>query len=242
MSLSLFRFPTLSGRAWAFSQMLFARFALPRVPGIGFYKLFGTGTGEGFTPIPNTAVYAVLATWPSAAEARERIEQAAVFQRYRKQASESWTVFLAATGARGRWDRRMPFETGPRPDNDCVRAGGPVVALTRATIRPSVLLRFWKRVPAISSVIGADPHVVFKIGMGEVPWFHQVTFSIWPDEASMAAFARSSGPHAEAIRAVRKENWFSEELYARFRVLDDSGTWNGTRPLEAVQHPLTLAG
>ncbi len=46
----------------------------------------------------------------------------------------------------------------------------------------------------------------------------------------MAAFART-GPHAEAIRAVRDEGWFSEELYARFAVHSDAGTWNGTSPL-----------
>jgi spheroidene monooxygenase len=60
----------------------------------------------------------------------------------------------------------------------------------------------------------------------------QVTFSIWPDAAAMAAFARDpDGPHARAIRAVRAEGWFREELYARFRILGDAGTWGGESPL-----------
>jgi spheroidene monooxygenase len=71
---------------------------------------------------------------------------------------------------------------------------------------------------------------MFKIGMGEVPLIHQVTFSIWPDTASMAAFARK-GAHADAIRAVRDEGWFNEELYARFRVIRTQGTWGGRDPL-----------
>ena len=79
-------------------------------------------------------------------------------------------------------------------------------------------------------MIGKDPNVIFKIGIGEVPWLHQVTFSIWPDAASMNQFART-GPHAEAIRAVRTEGWFKEELYARFVVLGDQGTWGGASPL-----------
>ena len=79
-------------------------------------------------------------------------------------------------------------------------------------------------------MIGSDPNVAFKIGIGEVPLLHQVTFSIWPNEKAMAGFART-GPHADAIRAVRAENWFSEELYARFTVQSDVGTWNGTPPL-----------
>ena len=120
----------------------------------------------------------------------------------------------------------MPFQ--PRPG----RFDGPVVALTRATLRPSILLRFWARVPRISRAIGADPNVIFKAGVGEVPWLHQMTFSIWPDTASMAAFARSpDGAHAQAIRAVRDGDWFAEELYARFALLRAEGTWGRRDPL-----------
>ena len=63
---------------------------------------------------------------------------------------------------------------------------------------------------------------------------HQVTFSIWPDAETMAAFARR-GPHAEAIRAVREEGWFNEELYARFRITGSVGTWQGRDPLAATK-------
>jgi spheroidene monooxygenase len=108
----------------------------------------------------------------------------------------------------------------------------PIAALTRASIKPSVALRFWRRVPDISGVIGADPNVLFKIGIGEVPLFHQVTFSIWPNAQSMAAFARADGPHARAIRAVRDGDWFSEELYARFAIIEETGTWGGASPLK----------
>jgi spheroidene monooxygenase len=206
-----------------------ARLALPRVPGIGFWKLCGSGTGEGFTPVPNTAVYAILATWADEAAARDRVTTAPVFNRYRDLAAESWTVFLAPTSARGKWSGRNPFAA----TTDA--APGPLAALTRATIKPSVALKFWRRAPGISDVIGEDPNVIFKIGIGELPLLHQVTFSIWPDTASMAAFARADGPHARAIRAVREGLWFSEELYARFRILGDAGTWGGVSPLDRLE-------
>jgi spheroidene monooxygenase len=224
VSLSLFRFPSLAGRLWVLGQMGAARFALPRVPGIGVWKLCGSGTGEGFTPVPNTQVWAILATWPDEEVARARTARADVFQRWRAWASESWTVFLATTSARGRWGGAEPFLA------DAVAGPGPLAALTRATVKPSVALRFWGRVPNISQAIGQDHNVIFKIGIGEVPLLHQVTFSIWPDAASMAAFARADGPHARAIRAVREGGWFAEELYARFRVLGEAGTWEG-RPV-----------
>lgn len=224
--ISFFRFGGPVARAWALSQMLFARFAMARLPGVGFWKLFGSGSGEGFTPVPNTAVYAILTTWPSLDDARTRIAEAPVFRRYRSRASESWTVFLATSSARGRWDRQSPFTPGD------LGGGQPLAALTRATIRPSILMQFWKRVPSISRAIGSDPNVAFKIGLGEVPWFQQVTFSIWPDSDSMARFARKDGPHARAIRAVREGQWFAEELYARFHVVEQQGSWNGSDPLE----------
>lgn len=229
VSLSFFRFDSPLSKFWALSMMAFARWPMSRVPGIGFWKLCGSGTGEGFTPRPNTGVYAVLATWPDLATAQARIKSARIFQRYRAQACEDWTVYLAPQSARGAWSGKAPFSPATADPNDPT---GPLAALTRATIKPRILMRFWRRVPNISDVIGRDPNVLFKIGIGEVPMLHQVTFSIWPDAARMAQFARQ-GPHAEAIRAVREEGWFTEELYARFAVLTHEGTWGGTAPITA---------
>ncbi len=235
-SLSLFRFPSLARRAWAFTQMGLARREMAATPGIGFWKLCGSGTGEGFTPLPNTAVWAILATWGSEAAAREGTRDGTVFRRWADRAAESWTVFLDPLAARGRWSGVTPFGTA---ESGCpwaqVGDSGPVAALTRATIKPGVARRFWGRVPDISAAIGSDPNVAFKIGIGEVPLMHQVTFSIWPDTASMAHFAREDGPHARAIAAVRAGNWFSEELYARFRILGSHGTWEGGNPLSALE-------
>jgi len=229
VSLSFFRFSRGIDRLWALTMMGAARLALPKVPDIGFWKLLGSGTGEGFTPIPNTGVYAILAVWPDAATARKQTETAPIFGRYRTRATESWTLFLSPTSARGHWSGEAPFQiTSPA-------STGPLAALTRATVRPRKALQFWRRVPDISAVIGADPNVAFKIGVGEVPFLHQVTFSIWPDAQSMTAFARHDGPHARAIAAVRDGDWFREELYARFRVIGDHGTWGGTSPLTHIK-------
>lgn len=223
-TLSLYRFGTLNARLWAFSQMGFARRGLKAIREIGSWKLCGSGTGEGFTPVPNTSVYAILATWPDHDTARRAMHGRPVFRRYRERASEARTLFLSATSARGTWAGKTPFAAEATPNQ------GPVAALTRATIKPSVAARFWGRVPNISAVIGQDPNVLFKIGIGEVPLLHQVTFSIWPDADSMAAFARHDGPHARAIRAVRTEQWFKEELYARFNVDAVEGIWDGEAP------------
>ncbi|MGR3700163.1 MAG: spheroidene monooxygenase, partial [Roseovarius sp.] len=154
---------------------------------------------------------------------------AAVFRRYLARASESWTLFLAPTSVRGQWSGATPFEVTTPVEK------GALAALTRATVRPRKALQFWRRVPDISTVIGADRNVAFKIGVGEVPLLHQVTFSIWPDSRSMADFARRDGPHARAIAAVRDGDWFREELYARFRVIGEAGTWGGKSPLDHIK-------
>lgn len=203
-----------------------ARLSFMRMPEVGFWKLCGSGTGEGFTPRPNTAVWAILATWPDPQTARRMIDSAPVYRRWRSHAVESWTILLEPTSARGVWAGVAPFSVV-----DSAPIDGPIVALTRATMRLSTFLRFWRRVPDISAAIGQDPNVIFKIGIGEVPLLHQVTFSIWPDTQTMAHFARGDGPHGRAIAAVRREGWFREELYARFRILDDWGTWGGVSPL-----------
>ncbi|WP_317057436.1 spheroidene monooxygenase [Roseovarius rhodophyticola] len=230
VSLSFFRFPRGAARLWAFAMMGLARPSLRRVPDIGFWKLCGSGTGEGFTPIPNTGVYAILATWPNLKVAQERTDSEYIFKRYQAKSEENYTLFMSTLSARGIWSGAAPFDSNPVSDT------GPIAALTRATISPLAALSFWRRVPDISSVIGQDPNVAFKIGIGEIPLLHQITFSVWPDTHVMANFARKDGPHARAIKAVRDGNWFREELYARFRILDSRGTWHGRDPLEHLRH------
>lgn len=232
VTLSFFRFESPWNRFWVLGQMGLARFGLRKMPGVEFWKLCGSGIGEGFTPVPNTKVWAILVVWDSAERACAGLDGGPVFQRWRARSDESWSVYLTPTSARGSWSGRVPFEATDTPHH------GPLAALTRATIRPRKLLRFWEREPDISAVIGADPNVAFKIGIGEVPWLHQVTFSIWPDTTSMNAFARG-GPHAEAIRAVRREGWFREELYARFDVTGARGSWGGSCPLGAIERSTT---
>ena len=223
VSLSFHRFSGVRARLWALGMMARARAPLAATPGIGFWKLCGAGKGHGFraTLFPDTI--AILATWDDAGTAAQQTQAAPVFARYAARAAESYTVLLTPIAARGAWSGKAPFRPEPA-------TGGPLAALTRATVRPRSLARFWARVPRLDTLIGHDPNVLFRIGIGEVPMLQQVTFSVWPDEAAMDAYART-GPHAEAIRAVRREGWFREELYARFRVLSARGTWGGVAPL-----------
>ena len=225
VAISFFRFEGVFQKLWAFSQMGFARKKLKKIKQITFFKLFGSGIGEGFTPYPNTSVYAILSVWNNLGEAENNIEEREIYENYRTHSIENWTVFLSPISSKGYWDKTNPFKPNK---NEFKKKDHMLAALTRATIKPKIMLKFWSKVPAISKMIGNDKNVLFKMGLGEIPWFHQVTFSIWPNAKTMADFARKDGPHAKAIKSVREGNWFSEELYARFEVKKAIGKWSGT--------------
>ena len=224
VAISFFRFEGVFQKLWAFSQMGFGRKKLKKIKQISFFKLFGSGIGEGFTPYPNTSVYAILSVWNNLGEAENNIEEREIYENYRTHSIENWTVFLSPISSKGYWDKTNPFKPNK---NEFKKKDHMLAALTRATIKPKIMLKFWSKVPAISKVIGNDKNVLFKMGLGEIPWFHQVTFSIWPNAKTMADFARKDGPHAKAIKSVREGNWFSEELYARFEVKKAIGKWCG---------------
>lgn len=219
VTLSLYRFDTPWNKAWAFVMMGLARFELYRTPHLKFWKLLGSGTGEGFTPIPNWGVYAILCVWDDRVLGRRAYDRHPLFARYKRHSAQAATLFLEAFSTRGEWSGHRPFSIRTQEDD------GPVAILTRATVRWSKIVNFWKHAPAISERIGANPDVLFKIGLGEVPLRQQLTFSIWQNVNDMAQFAHSNGAHKAAIECVRSGRWFKEELYARFNITEIEGHW-----------------
>jgi hypothetical protein len=69
------------------------------------------------------------------------------------------------------------------------------------------------------------------MGIGEAPIGLQGTFSLWRDAAAIRRFAYESPGHQKAIDRTHETDWFAEELFARFAVLDVDGTIDGT-PLD----------
>jgi spheroidene monooxygenase len=99
VTLSLLSIRFAAARLWVLGQMA-RRGWLRACPRIGFWKLCGSGVGEGFTPVPNTAVWAILATWPDEATRATRTRRAGLPPLARP-CRGTWTMFLDPSSARG---------------------------------------------------------------------------------------------------------------------------------------------
>ena len=56
--------------------------------GLQFYKLFGSGVGEGFTPVLNPTVYAIMAVWDNLADADQNIANSSIYKQYKNRSKE----------------------------------------------------------------------------------------------------------------------------------------------------------
>ena len=227
VTISFFRYTGFRARFWGMRQMAEMRRPLSGVEGLRFFKLLGTGGGTGYGFWPDFGTYALLGSWGSESEARAFLREHASFQAWRANASEVFTLHLRPTLSRGAWSGVNPFAAQPDASSDA-----PLAVLTRATIRPSYVVGFWKQVAGVARSLQGRQGLLFTKGVGELPWVVQATFSVWRSQQDMMAFAYGrSGAHASAIQRTRSANGFSEELYARFSVMGAEGTWHGADPL-----------
>ncbi len=210
----------------ALLRMAADRPSLRRVSGLGFAKLLGTGNGRTFTfRDANPTRWALLSTWDNPADA-DGFERSAVAQRWRRIAIERWRCDLLPLSTRGQWSRREPFGAPTAAHWD-----GPVAALTRARIVPRRALAFWRAVPPVAADLRGRPGLRAAIGIGEAPIGVQGTFSVWDNTASLFDYAYRRPAHVAAIRRTGQENWYSEELFARFAVVASSGSLFDRDPL-----------
>lgn len=209
-------------RLWGFWYFLFCRLQLARTPGLTFAKVMGSGHEGGFQLQPSASHQGLFCVFREESDADEFLHTSPVLARYRQHARELLAVKLKAYSARGAWSGANPLALDAAPP----QPGETIAALTRASIRPAVALRFWRRAPAAEESLRRARGCLLAMGIGEAPLLRQATFSIWENVAAMDAYARA-GAHAEAIRAAAKERYFSESLFARFVPIEAVGVWKG---------------
>ena len=229
------RYPKRLGWAGLLSMALF-RIPLGRQKNIRFWKLLGCGKNGSFDSAPDWRQWGILVkmdqswyensgTTPSGERKllTGKILPGFVKAYYRFFRVETFALLLEPLEGHGTWDGHHCF--GDLKSQQ--ESAGRIAVLTRATIRLSKLTAFWKHVDKVSEALHNAPGLIASVGIGEVPWVKQATFSIWENVADMKAFAYSFQQHTEVIRKTRKENWYKEEMFVRFRILATSGMLNG---------------
>ncbi len=202
-------------KCWAFSQMGLAGPKLKNTSGLLFHKIMGSGNGNGFSVRPDFSTYALLCIWENREKADHFFQHHQFIQDYQKKAKSIRLFYLKAFKAHGLWDAVQPFEM-----NGTFVEGEKIAVLTRARIRTRLLFQFWKSVPDVSSSFDKAPGVLFSKGIGERPFIFQATLSVWENREKMFDFAYRSPKHIEVIKKTRELNWYSEELFAEFEVVE----------------------
>ncbi|MBC7922651.1 MAG: spheroidene monooxygenase [Ferruginibacter sp.] len=215
-------------RLWAFQRMGLLPGQLAKVPGMAFSQLMGSGRGLVFSLWPDWSRYVLLATWTSEEAADAFFGASPLVQAFRRQARETWTVRMHPIKTHGLWSGQNPFRVVASP----VGYDGPVVVLTRASIRTRALWDFWRNAPRAAEGLTRAEGLIFSSGVGELPFVRQATLSAWENPAAMRAFAYGGENHQAAMRRKAEQNWYSEELFARFVPVASEGTYYGINPLE----------
>jgi hypothetical protein len=215
----------------ALARQLSDRPHLRRAAGLRFAKLLGTGHGRTFTPRDaDVHRWALFAVWDTAAAARV-FTSSAQPRAWARLAEEHWRVELRPLASRGRWSGRDPFPALPPTPTT---AGTPVAALTRARLKTRHTVRFWGAVPPVADDLAGADGLRLALGIGEAPIGLQGTFSVWDDSDALRAFAYRRPAHLAAVERTATLRWYAEELFARFAVLDSTGTIDGRNPCSAV--------
>ena len=204
----------------AIGHMAFDRFSLRKNSAISFFKLIGTGTGETFTPRDaDPTLWGLILTIEESALAA--FDEGTLVKAWRKISLSEARYLVQAVSAHGRWSGAEPFLV----DSELAKNWeGKVLAITRARIKWRKNLQFWRAVPPVISSLRDSPGVESAIGIGEAPIGLQGTMSIWSSSAAIREFAYKGAAHSAAIRETHSQQWYSEELFARFALLEVRGS------------------
>ena len=194
--------------------------------GCTFWKLMGSGYKGTFDLQPDWQQWALLAVWKERDDFDRFYTNSIVTWWWRLLARVHWTVLCKPLQSHGKWSGKEPFG-----NINIQNYNGPVAVLTRATIRLSKLRNFWSHVDEVANLMTQSDGFITSFGIGEAPAYRQATFSVWNSLDDVKAFAYQSRQHAEVIKKTRTEQWYSEELFARFVPVESFGTIKWIDPL-----------
>ena len=224
-TLTIVRYPKWLSPFGFLSMAVFHLF-MQQQKDITFYKLMGSGKNGTFDVRPDLRQWAILAVFDKQISneiSTEKLYGKWIANWFARCRCEVMTVALEAIEGHGKWDGKECFGVLPKTS----AYEGLIAVLTRATIRVSKAASFWKHVKAASDIVFTSPGFITSFGIGEAPWIKQATFSVWQNKNAMKAYAYKRKEHQQVIQKTRQENWYSEEMFVRFKVLWTSGALQG---------------
>jgi hypothetical protein len=201
----------------AILHMAIDRISLKRNKSVTFFKSLGSGKGETFTPRDaDSKRWGLLVVIDSTD--LDSFDASALISSWRKISITEYRAILQPISSHGMWSKRKPFDA-----NQISNWQGPVAAITRARIKWSMNSKFWRAVPPVTVSLKSSPGLLSAIGIGEAPIGLQGTFSRWESGAALRSFAYQGQAHIAAIQATKDLDWYAEELFARFAIIEERG-------------------
>ena len=201
----------------AILHMAIDRMSLKRNKNVTFFKSLGSGKGETFTPRDvDSKRWGLLVVIDSTD--LDSFDASALISSWRKISITEYRAVLQPISSHGMWSKRKPFDA-----NQISNWEGPVAAITRARIKWSMNFKFWRAVPPVTVSLKSSPGLLSAIGIGEAPIGLQGTFSRWESGAALRSFAYQGQAHIAAIQATKDLDWYAEELFARFAIIEERG-------------------
>ncbi|MCP9767484.1 DUF3291 domain-containing protein [Lacihabitans sp. LS3-19] len=184
-----------------------------------FRKLMGTGKNGTFDIKPDLGQWVYFFTWDKESEFEDYRNKSKIFRYINYFSKTEFSIILSPIQSHGLWDKQEPFKitSTEKPINN-------IAVLTRATINLWKANDFWKNVPKVAENLSQTPGLIYSIGFGEIPFLKQATLSIWKDVESMKSFAYKGAHHKDVITKTKSDNWYSEELFARFMIVRTFGS------------------
>jgi spheroidene monooxygenase len=210
----------LSAKISGILRLMFARLGLWKTPGLKFYKHMGSGKNGGFSIHPSGSHQALFCVFQDITSLEQFYKSSRLIRWYRANAKDFFSVKMKAYSIKGQWSGFAPDITVATP------SAGPIVSITRASIKPLYCLPFWRKQPAAEISLEQSAGCIIAAGVGEAPFFRQATFTIWESQAAMDQYARR-GAHQDAIRASLSGHYFSESMFSRYIPFDADGSWKG---------------
>lgn len=208
------------------------RDALSGTPGLAEARICFTAeldTTTGGTPTPTR--WGLLCGWEGGDARDEFLNDRAGLHPFLAGARESWSVSLDTVRVvQGEWRGWRPTTEGVAP----LAPDEPLMAMTYGKLRARYLPAFTWNNRKVVREVATNPGLVMRIGLADHPMV-RCTFSLWRSQDDVVRFAYGRGVHDPIQRRSLDVPWGGDWLFARFRPVASSGTWEERDPLAELR-------